>query len=489
MSMIFLLLLGSAIASAAILLVAFDIPRKVKWIAVGVAVLSLTVLFWILGDATTIPAIAVRLVAVVSMMFVPLIALQLLRERRKAQLDATSTRTCGIGEVAAIGDGFQNAWSPRSDRTAAGRFAAARDRFEEFARQSRAGLWIQDVASHELIWVSPAFESIWGCRAEDLYEDPQRRIAAVHEEDRARVIAGLARAGGGEFAEEYRVQRPDGSVVWVWDHAVPVRDSEGKVVSLAGFAEDITRRKGVEEVNLFRANFVANMSHEVRTPLNIMIGYLEFLLDGTFGDLTPQQREVTERVRSNAEELLELMSASLDLSRLDNQTIPLVIDSIDLADLFGEVVGDVRAIMEGSAVEIGATVDAEIPLLQSDRQKLKMILKNLLSNAVKFTKEGRIEVAAAAVASGIELTVSDTGSGIRPELLPRVFEPFRQGVDPEARASGVGLGLYIVRRLVDILEGRISVESTIGQGATFRVWLPIKLSAEREFANGDDAQA
>ncbi len=398
-----------------------------------------------------------------------------------------------VGAASPPRNGAPTAHARHGVRSADDRLHLAQEHFKEIAETSRAGLWVQDASNFELIYVSPAFEAIWGRSAAELYDDARLRLEAVHGEDRARIGGALQRAAGGrEFLEEYRVERPDGSTCWVWDRGVPIRDGDGRILHIAGFAEDITARKGVEEVNLFRANFVANMSHEVRTPLNIMIGYLEFLLDGTFGELSQQQREITERVRTNAEELLALMSASLDLSRLDNRTIPLEIEPIEFAPLLVDVANDSARLVDHGDVRVRAAVVSELPIIFSDRQKLKMVLKNLLSNAVKFTERGEVVVGARALGDGLELFVSDTGSGIAPDLLPRVFEPFRQGANASngGGKGGVGLGLYIVRRLVDILEGRISLESTLGRGTTFRVWLPVRLTTEREFPAGDpEAQA
>lgn len=416
-------------------------------------------------------ALVLQLAAAISVLFLPAVAWiewRAANSRRPAPRPAESPQAASSRRSLSI------------DET--GRLALARERFEDFALHSSAGLWIQDVASGSLVWVNPTFERIWGRSAAELYADPQSRLAGVKEEDMPRVTQALARAAeGDDFAQEYRLTRPDGNVVWVWDRAIPVRDTRGVVVSLAGFAEDITRRKGIEEVNLFRANFVANMSHEVRTPLNIIIGYLEFLLDGTFGDLTPQQAEITTRIRGNAEELLDLMSASLDLSRLDNHAIPLAIEAVDAKALIGDLMADARTLVEDRTIDLQWEVPPGTPHLLTDPQKLKMILKNLVSNAAKFTSTGRIEVTARAAEGGVEFAVLDTGPGIAPHLLPRVFEPFRQGQAAEGQSRGVGLGLYIVRRLVDILEGRIAVESTVGRGTVFRVWLPLVLDAELDW--------
>lgn len=494
MSHAILLILCATVIVVAAFSAALTARRRGSRIAGALVSLLLVGAFWRFGeaigrsDAFDSGSLAVDLAAIVSLILVPLIAVQVVREAlsHSSLLRWDPAQRRRDDDVVVPPEGLAAASRNLGDDVAA-RLSRAQAHFSDFASQSRAGLWIHDVVAGELVWVSPAFESIWGRSAEALYADSARRIAAVHDEDRSRVAKGLTRAcEGADYAEEYRVQRPDGSVVWVWDHAVAVRGADGRVSTLAGFAEDITRRKGVEEVNLFRANFVANMSHEVRTPLNIMIGYLEFLLDGTFGDLSPQQRDVAARIRSNAEDLLELMSASLDLSRLDNQGIPVTIEAIDVGGLVAEVVEDAQALVNGGDVVVRAEIAVGLPTLVSDRQKLKMVLKNLLSNAAKFTSTGEIVVGARPDAEGgVDLFVRDTGAGIAPEFLPRVFEPFRQGGGAETKATGVGLGLYIVRRLVDILEGRISVESALGKGSSFHVWLPQSMSPERDGADGD----
>jgi len=494
---LFVILCSFVVATAA-LSAALSVPRRGSWVAAAlVAALGVAAL-WLLGDEIATAgefgsnSVAVQLAALVTLIFVPLIAVQYMREtlarrpsppptphlvHKREDIIIPAERLHPSPATAVAAEVPPLSGQP----TAESRLRAAQAHFRDFAEHSRVGMWVQDAKSGELVYLSPGFEAIWGCAAETLYAAPHKRVEAIHCEDRARVGEALMRAiAGHDFAEEYRVERPDGSIRWVWDLAVPVRDAHGNVLRLTGMAEDITQRKGIEEVNLFRANFVANMSHEVRTPLNIMIGYLEFLLDGTFGELTQQQREITERVRKNAEELLALMSASLDLSRLDNRTIPLAIEAVVVAELLGEVVGDLSKVSANQDVAMRVQIADDLALLHSDRQKIKMILKNLISNAVKFTAQGEIVVGARPVAVGVELSVRDTGAGIPHETLPRVFDPFRQGEHPGSAKAGVGLGLYIVRRLVDILEGRISVESTLGQGTTFRVWLPLSLANERD---------
>jgi signal transduction histidine kinase len=216
------------------------------------------------------------------------------------------------------------------------------------------------------------------------------------------------------------------------------------------------------------------MSHELRTPLNIILGYLSLLLDGTFGGLAPEQHDAVARADRNAHALLELISATLDMSRLESGRLPLDLRQFDLAMLLAELEAETRDLRREPGVEFAWHAAPNLPALTSDPAKLKVVFKNLISNAVKFTDAGGIAVRAVWRADGVEVAVADTGVGIPAELLAEIFEPFRQAIPKGGpHLGGVGLGLYIVRRLLAELGGRVEVESQLGVGSTFRVWLPL----------------
>jgi signal transduction histidine kinase/CHASE3 domain sensor protein len=235
----------------------------------------------------------------------------------------------------------------------------------------------------------------------------------------------------------------------------------------ARVAEELAR------VNRVKSDFVATMSHELRTPLNIIIGYNDLLQEGEFGPLTAEQRDTLRRMDKSAVSLLELINATLDLSRLDAGQVPLALAGVEVRDLVGEVEVETREQRQKPGVAFGWTIAAQLPPLYTDPLKLKIVLKNLISNAVKFTEQGSVVVDVRPSGTGVEFVVTDTGVGVPAEVLPIIFEPFRQGERPLTRRfGGVGLGLYIVRRLLDLLGGTITVESRVGQGSTFRAWLP-----------------
>ncbi|HYD49738.1 MAG TPA: PAS domain S-box protein, partial [Terriglobales bacterium] len=229
----------------------------------------------------------------------------------------------------------------------------------------------------------------------------------------------------------------------------------------------------LEQANRVKSDFVATMSHELRTPLNVIIGYNDLLLEGTWGELNRDQQDSLQRVGRSARELLELISATLDLSRLEQGRLTADSYPVDLTDLMAEIDADTRAAGLNPGVRLLWRLPSDLPPLHTDPTKLKVVLKNLVNNAVKFTHRGSITVGLRRLDEGIEFHVTDTGIGIAPDSLERIFEPFTQADSTvTSRFGGAGLGLHIVRRLLDLLGGTVSVESSVGHGTTFRVWLP-----------------
>jgi signal transduction histidine kinase len=232
-------------------------------------------------------------------------------------------------------------------------------------------------------------------------------------------------------------------------------------------------KEAAEAADRTKSEFLATMSHELRTPLNVILGYTEMLLEGGFGDLPAAQRDILRRIDRNSRMLFELISMVLDLNRLEAGRLPVDIKEVPVAQLMGEVRAEMQGLCEQSGLAYTWHVGESLPPLHTDPGKLKVVLKNLMSNAVKFTPEGSVTVQAWAQRGGIEFSVTDTGIGIPPEALTLIFEPFRQVNNSDTRPySGSGLGLHIVQRLLEVLGGTITVESEVGKGSTFRVWLP-----------------
>ena len=229
-----------------------------------------------------------------------------------------------------------------------------------------------------------------------------------------------------------------------------------------------------ERANRLKSDFLATFSHELRTPLNIIMGYVDLLLEGDFGLLNHEQNNILTKVGKSADNLFELLSAILDVSRLEQAHLSVQLADVDVPRFLQQVVDEFAPHrQEKPHLSFEWRSAPKLPRLLTDPAKLKIVLKNLLNNAFKFTDEGGVRLEVSPQGSGVEFHVSDTGIGIASQLEPEIFDMFRQGDSSMTRRhDGLGLGLYIVRQLVDLLGGAVTVKSEVGRGSTFHVWLP-----------------
>ncbi|HEX6367289.1 MAG TPA: PAS domain-containing sensor histidine kinase [Longimicrobium sp.] len=234
-------------------------------------------------------------------------------------------------------------------------------------------------------------------------------------------------------------------------------------------------RAAAEEANLTKSGFMATMSHELRTPLNAMLGYTDLLLMGVPEPLPPGALGYVERLRLSARHLLQLIEEMLSFARLEAGKEEVDLQPVALADVLREVAAIVEPLAEGKGIVFRAQVEDAPQTLRTDPRKLRQVLLNLLGNAVKFTEQGHVELRVNRSDGWLVFRVSDTGVGIPPEHVERLFEAFWQGDGTLNRtAEGTGLGLAIAERYVRMLGGEIRVESVPGEGSTFTVMLPVE---------------
>jgi signal transduction histidine kinase len=247
----------------------------------------------------------------------------------------------------------------------------------------------------------------------------------------------------------------------------------------------------LEQASAAKSQFLANISHEFRTPLNAILGYTSMLLNGAYGDVLDTHRRIVSRVDANSRHLLALISDILDISRIEAGRMPLQLSTFQLDDLVRQVTEELDAVIQRSPVGVQFVTTQRVPPLRSDRQKVKQILVNLLSNALKFTHEGSIQVMIAydRAAGLLTIEVRDTGIGIAPADQQRIFEDFQQADSSPTRSyGGTGLGLSICRRFADMLGGSIALHSSLGQGSTFILSLPTKTRAARRGTLAEERQ-
>ena len=333
--------------------------------------------------------------------------------------------------------------------------------------------------------VNRAAEALLGWSRAELVGQHFRTVttpaAAARVEDRTR------RFLNGEKLKsnlEVEVVRKNGSVVLLECRTRTMYDKDGKLTGVQGIFRDVTARKRTEEslrdaketaeqADRAKSEFLSLLNHELRTPLSVILGYLDLFLDGAFGLPSEEQRTILYRLHANACSVLDLVSDGLNLNRLEAGRLVVEHTEVVIPELLQAIETETYGVRELSGLRFTWPVDRDLPPLSSDPGKLKVVIKNLLNNAIKFTPTGEITVGAHSCEGGVEIYVTDTGIGIPVDQQSEIFDAFRQGSTANVRGlMGVGLGLHIVKRLLDLLGGTISVESEVGKGSTFRVQLP-----------------
>jgi PAS domain S-box-containing protein len=351
-------------------------------------------------------------------------------------------------------------------------------------------------------------------RVEDLLGYPGHRWlqeddfweCIVHPEDRVRVGALRRRAleRSKDYTAEYRAVHANGDAIWVRD-LVHVH-SAGEATLLRGLMIDVNERRRVDaererllvaarqssaeaeqarlelaeqnerllELDRLKDEFVALVSHELRSPLTSIRGYLELVLDGHAGDVTEDQRQFLEVVQRGADRLLHLVGDLLFVAQVQAGALSLELAAVDLRDLATQAIEAARPAAEEKGIELVTTLNGAVPVL-GDRDRLEQLVDNLLSNAVKFTSDGgEVEIVVADNEIGALFEVRDSGIGIPQGEQERLFERFFRSTAATKRAiPGTGLGLGIAKAIVDAHGGAIEVESAEGIGTTFRVHLPV----------------
>jgi signal transduction histidine kinase len=224
-----------------------------------------------------------------------------------------------------------------------------------------------------------------------------------------------------------------------------------------------------------KSRFLANVNHELRTPLSSIIGYARLLHRGTEGQISSLQRENLDDLLRNAERLLGLIDGLLDFAKIEAGKMDVHIEPVRVEEMIQTTVATVEPMLDGSSVRLVRDVPPSMAPLATDPEKLRQIILNLLGNSVKFTDQGEIRISACQENGHFKLAVADTGIGIEKADMDRIFEEFDRGrLQNDGNYRGSGLGLAIVKRLVELLGGSVVVESEVGKGSTFTVTLPMK---------------
>jgi PAS domain S-box-containing protein len=384
------------------------------------------------------------------------------------------------------------------------RFRSLTERLQLATEAAQVGIWDHDLLEKRIVWDN-RMHALYGMQPNEFEGTYRAWRALVHPEDIARIEqeSRAAQEGRRPFNTSYRIIRPDGDVREVRVCAHVQRNPAGRAIRMVGVNWDVTAerqaqaeivraRDEAEHLNrqleeaLARANqlaqeagaatvakseFLANMSHEIRTPLNAVLGMSGLLLST---NLSQEQRELAETIRSSGDGLLGLLNDILDYSKIESGRLDLEQRPFDLRDCVESALDVLGGRAAEKGIDLLCSLEPDVPeTIAGDDTRLRQVLVNLLSNAVKFTSKGEVvlSVAVASRAEGslrLRFAVRDSGIGIPAERMDRLFKTFSQ-VDASTtrQYGGTGLGLAICKRLVDLMGGRIWVESVVGQGSVF----------------------
>ena len=372
------------------------------------------------------------------------------------------------------------------------------ERFRQLADNVTAAFYIDDLQSGRTLYANPAFERLWHIDRRQLYQHGANVwIDMIHPADRPLFDAAFARlVEEGELEEEYRIITPSGDVRWVRDRAFAVKNAAAFNYRVAGISEDITERKQAEAerelllaqesalraeaeaANGLKDEFLATLSHELRSPMTAILGWAKMLRAGHL-----EQHNViraVEVIERNALAQNRLIEDLLDVSRIITGKMFLELKPVALASIVQTAIEVTQPAAQVKDISILTNFASEAVMVSGDANRLQQVAWNLLSNAVKFTPAGgQITVAVNYVQGFAKIVVSDWGEGIAPEFLPFVFDRFRQADGKKNRRhGGLGLGLAIVRQMVELHGGTVAVASAgLGQGTTFTVSLPLLKAA------------
>jgi PAS domain S-box-containing protein len=404
----------------------------------------------------------------------------------------TSERSAGRGDLILILS--EVAKRVRAEKLATAAFASERTRaaeLESVINQMNEGVVI--INQQGRYRVNPAGARIIGRKPSEFRDGAQALIEdmpfsvlsgtklAAEEHPLRRALERREHLSG----EQFEISHPNGEKRVVAISATPLTGEDGRPEGAVAVFRDITeevKQHGelvaaydrLREHDRLKSAFVSNISHELRTPLNVIIGLCQLLERDRQLPLAPLQNEAVTRMERNARSLLELVNDLLDYSRLEAGRSALQLEKVDVSEAIKGIIEDYRAETKEKRIEFRAEISDELGQVLTDKHKLQQVLSNLIGNAIKFTTAGNVTITAAPLdADHWYLEVSDTGIGISRDALTYIFDEFRQVDDRLARSyGGTGLGLAITRKIVELLEGEISVESEPQEGSCFRIVWP-----------------
>jgi PAS domain S-box-containing protein len=328
-----------------------------------------------------------------------------------------------------------------------------------------------DMSSDRVQFFGDLFRRTWGGE-EVLPKTREEYSKMVHPEDRQRVRAALKNhfKTGTPYSEEYRIIDSRGACLTIWDRATAIRNPKGDPIRLIGVVSDITERKKAEKM---KSDFVSFVSHQLRTPLSGIKWMLELAMNES--DNSEEMKAFVKDARASTDRLIRLVNDLLDTSRLERGKLQITIQPVDVAGLTRDVLDEISPLMLEKDQVLSVQIPDDLPRASAEKQLLRQAILNLVSNAMKYTpRGGKIRIAAHREDGRLRWEVEDSGIGIPRSDLGKLFEKFYRAENAVAvETEGTGLGLYLVRLIVEQFGGKVWCTSEEGVGSTFSLTLPL----------------
>ncbi len=351
---------------------------------------------------------------------------------------------------------------------------ASEERYRDLFENASDGIYILDRAGRILSFNRKA-EEITGYKLDEIRGRSYTLLLPPGPERKKARRAFLKNMRGEPDKNELTIKRKDGRDVIVELSTRPIWQ-DGQIVGIQGIGRDVTERKELEKL---KSDFISTVSHELRTPLTSIKGYVDLVLAGDVGPITPEQKEFLTIVSQNTTRLTELINDLLEIERLESGRIEFEFAELDLAEVLYNVARSLQVTAEQKGLELITEIASGLKV-RGDRDRLAQVFLNLLSNAIKYTPAGTVELKAYREDEAVVVAVRDSGIGISENDMPKLFQKFFRADTPYVRkVGGTGLGLSIAKAIVERHHGTITVTSQLGQGSTFTVRLPAVARLER----------
>lgn len=376
-----------------------------------------------------------------------------------------------------------------------------------------------------IVYVNPKFSQVTGYTAEEVLGKNPRILKSGKQSADVYEKMWKTISGGGEWHGEFSNLKKNKELYWEAASISAIRDAEGKIINYVAVKEDITLRKKAEadlmdakdkleiqtwglkktnnmikilyrelthkndellKLDRMKSDFISTVSHELRTPLTIIREGVSQIKDGILGTITAEQHDFLALVLSNIDRLSRMINDLLDMSKIESGKVILEKREFNISELIAEVRNTFLRKAEEKNIELRTQIDCKDQLMYADKDKLTQVFTNLIANALKFTSAGHIEITAIEREHSIECSVQDTGCGIEPKNIPKLFNKFQQFQRTDGPGEkGTGLGLSIVKGIIGIHNGNIWATSTIGKGSKFTFTIPKQNHQEPANAQND----